>query len=46
MDLNGTGMGIMAAEVLFDIINNDQPIAPYQKVQEATLKEGDSVCQL
>ncbi|CAK7019458.1 MAG: Ribose operon repressor [Enterocloster aldenensis] len=46
VDLNGTGMGIMAAEMLFDIINNDQPIAPYQRVQEATLKEGDSVCRL
>jgi len=46
VDLNGRELGIMAAEMLFDIINRDEPVAPYRKSYPATLKEGNSVCQL
>lgn len=46
VDLKGTELGIMAAEMLFDILNHEEPVAPYQKEQTAVLIEGDSVCQL
>lgn len=46
VDLNGTKLGVMAAEMLFDIINNEEPVEPYQKEQQATLIEGTSVCDI
>lgn len=46
VDLNGTGLGVMAAEILFDIINHDEPVVPYQREQRAVLIEGTSVCEV
>jgi LacI family transcriptional regulator len=44
VDLNGASLGGMAAEMLFDILDHDKNLAPYRKIQESTLIEGDSVC--
>ncbi len=46
VDLNGRGLGTIAAETLFDIIDHDGAVVPYQKHQVSTLLEGDSVCQI
>jgi LacI family transcriptional regulator len=44
VDLNSEGLGTMAAEMLFDILNHDNPVVPYNKIQESTLIEGNSIC--
>ena len=46
VDLNGRGLGTIAAETLFDIIDHEGAVAPYQKDQISTLLEGDSVCRV
>lgn len=46
IDMNGRGLGVMAAETLFDIIDHDGAVVPYEKHQTSTLLEGDSVCRI
>lgn len=46
VDLNGTSLGVMAAEMLFDIIEQDGAVMPYQRNQKATLIEGTSVREI
>lgn len=47
VDLNGTELGMKAANMLFEIINQEESvIVPYKMSQESVLKEGNSVCYL
>ena len=48
VDINGTELGLKAAEMLFDIIKHEDedPIQPYHQSVNVILKEGNSVCSL
>ncbi len=46
IDLNGENLGETASEMLFDIINHEETIQPYQKGVDVILMEGSSVCQI
>ncbi|WP_101909324.1 LacI family DNA-binding transcriptional regulator [Marasmitruncus massiliensis] len=46
VDLGGIGLGRMAAEMLFRIIESEKPIRPHTRIQSCSLMEGSSVYKL
>ena len=46
VDLGGGGLGRMAAEMLFEIIESENPPAPCKQIQSCLLIEGSSVYRL